>query len=74
MTLIRRDVVIFKDEHVWKLNEQFRVIPGYPRKLRELFPTLPEEIHKIDAAYERPRDGAVILFTGISIYILCIIN
>lgn len=64
LTLIRGNVLVFKGEYVWRLTDQFRIVPGYPQKLRTLFPSLPENVKQIDAAYERQHDGAIILFTG----------
>lgn len=40
-----------------------RLLEGYPVKLQDMFPTLPNHIKKINAAYQRP-DGMIVLFTG----------
>lgn len=64
LALIGGNFYAFKDEYVWKLTEQFQVMPGYPQGLRQLFPQLPANVRRIDAAYQRQSDNAVILFNG----------
>lgn len=48
---------------MWRLRDKFQVLPNYPAPIRQMFPRLPEDIKKVDAAYERP-DGNIVLFTG----------
>lgn len=38
--------------------------PGYPIRLNEIFQDIPSYVRRIDAAYERKSDGAIILFSG----------
>lgn len=64
VALIREEVFIFKGEYVWRLTTDFHIQPGYPVKFRNIFTDLPIKIKRIDAAYERPTDNAIILFSG----------
>ncbi|CAH0555741.1 unnamed protein product [Brassicogethes aeneus] len=59
---LRGEFFIFKGNHIWRLKRMGYVEPGYPVTLRDMFPTLPKYIQKIDAAYQRP-DGMMVLFT-----------
>lgn len=61
--LLRGEIFIFKDEYVWRLNERYRIQPGYPILFREIFTALSPGVKKIDAIYERP-DSAIIIFSG----------
>ncbi|XP_030759308.1 stromelysin-3-like [Sitophilus oryzae] len=60
---LRGELFVFKDEYLWRFRDMRRLEPGYPTKTREMFPELPEDIKKIDAAYQRT-DGSIVLFTG----------
>lgn len=51
---------------MWRFRDRGRLEQGYPISLFEMFPQLPKDIKKVDAAYQRP-DGMIILFTGIII-------
>lgn len=51
---------------MWRLRDKFQILPSYPAPIRQMFPQLPENIEKVDAAYERP-DGNIVLFTGLFI-------
>ncbi|XP_045475029.1 matrix metalloproteinase-17-like isoform X2 [Harmonia axyridis] len=60
---LRGEIFIFKDEYIWRLQDLNRRVSGYPVLMRHMFQYLPENIKKIDAAYQRS-DGNMILFTG----------
>lgn len=58
---LRGELFIFKDEYIWRLKNRRKILPGYPIKLKDMFPEFPEK--KVDAAYER-KDGLIVLFSG----------
>lgn len=64
--MLRGEIFVFKNEYVWRLSEEFQVVPGYPTRFTEIFNDIPSYVRRIDAAYERTSDGAIILFHGIS--------
>lgn len=59
---LRGEIFIFKNEYVWRLNENFW--PCNPNRLNEIFTDIPHYVRYIDAAYERKTDGSIILFHG----------
>ncbi|XP_050305014.1 matrix metalloproteinase-14-like isoform X2 [Anthonomus grandis grandis] len=65
---LRGELFIFKDEYLWRLKSPGQIYEGYPTKIHRMFPELPKEIRKIDAAYQRP-NGDIILFTGKELWI-----
>jgi hypothetical protein len=58
VSMLRGELFIFKDAYVWRLTDKFKI------KVRQIFPSLPEEVHRIDAIYERETDNAIIMFSG----------
>lgn len=66
--MLRQELFIFKDEFVWRLKEKNLIEPNYPISIKQMFPSLPDHIRRIDAAYERP-DGMIILFIGKEVWI-----
>jgi hypothetical protein len=40
------------------------VVSGYPVPIRQMFNILPEHIQRVDAVYERPIDGSILIFVG----------
>ncbi|KAK9890647.1 hypothetical protein WA026_012006 [Henosepilachna vigintioctopunctata] len=58
---LRGEIFVFKNQYIWRYQEQNRLMPGYPVCIKQMFPSLPENTKKIDAAYQRP-DGNMILF------------
>lgn len=70
VALLRGEMFVFKKEYVWRLTEDFQVIPGYPIRFNEIFQDIPNNVRHIDAAYERRIDGAIILFHGITAKLL----
>ncbi|XP_066253429.1 matrix metalloproteinase-24-like [Euwallacea similis] len=65
---LRGELFIFKDEYLWRLRDKGVISSGYPTSIRQMFPNLPKEIKKVDAAYQRP-DGHIVLFTGSKVWI-----
>lgn len=61
---MRGEIFIFKGTFVWRFTEEFELIPGYPTHFRHIFQGIPSHVDKIDAAYQRYTDGAIILFSG----------
>lgn len=64
VSLLRGELFIFKGEYVWRLTNKYRIQSGYPVKFNEIFTRLPSHVTHIDAIYERPTDGAIVLFHG----------
>ncbi|XP_055375270.1 matrix metalloproteinase-2-like [Condylostylus longicornis] len=62
--VFRGNPYIFKGSYVWRLTDNYKIVQGYPLEIHQMFPFLPQSIDKIDAAYERNYDSAIILFTG----------
>lgn len=60
---LRDELFVFRDQYIWRFKDMRRLLEGYPVKLQDMFPTLPNHIKKINAAYQRP-DGMIVLFTG----------
>lgn len=52
---------------MWRFTDDFQLVSGYPIPFSEIFPGIPSYVQKIDAAYERNTDGALILFNGITL-------
>ncbi|KAI4461525.1 matrix metalloproteinase [Holotrichia oblita] len=63
ISMLRQELFIFKNKYVWRLREKNIIEESYPITIKQMFPTLPNYIDRIDAAYERP-DGMIILFAG----------
>lgn len=64
VSLLRGELFIFKGEYVWRLTDKYRIQSGYPVRFNEIFTKLPAHVTHINAIYERPTDGAIILFSG----------
>lgn len=64
VALLRGEIFIFKNEYLWRLTDEYRIASGYPIKINEIFTGIPDEVDRIDAAYERKTDGSIILFHG----------
>lgn len=64
-TSISDHLFIFKNKLVWRLDANLFPVRGYPISISRLFPTEEDEgDSRIDAAYQRQTDGAVVLFSG----------
>ncbi|KAI4461533.1 matrix metalloproteinase [Holotrichia oblita] len=68
ISMLRQELFIFKNKYVWRLREKNIIEESYPITIKQMFPTLPNYIDRIDAAYERP-DGMIILFAGKEVWI-----
>lgn len=65
MAWIRGEIFIFKGKYVWRFSDKKQLVPGYPVHFNQIFLNIPNYVEKIDAAYERKTDGAIIIFYGI---------
>ncbi|XP_018782901.1 PREDICTED: matrix metalloproteinase-14-like [Bactrocera latifrons] len=63
VSVLNGTVHVFKNEYVYKLTPRYTVMNGYPLSIYEMFPFLPADVKRIDAAYER-YDCAGVFFTG----------
>lgn len=54
-------------QYLWRLSRRGSIQNGYPVKFRQLFWQLPENVTKIDAAYQRENDASIVLFSGKSL-------
>lgn len=72
VALLRGEIFVFKNEYVWRLSEDFQIQPGYPIRFNEIFQDIPSYVRRIDAAYERKSDGAIILFHGRKYWVIII--
>uniref|UniRef100_T1J720 Peptidase metallopeptidase domain-containing protein n=1 Tax=Strigamia maritima TaxID=126957 RepID=T1J720_STRMM len=63
VSMIRGELFIFKGKYFWRLDDR-GVQPGYPAEIKRFWYHLPNDIKRIDAVYERPRDKKIIIFIG----------
>lgn len=61
---LRGEIFVFRGKYVWRFSDKNRLLPGYPVHFDQLFLNIPNYVERIDAAYERTTDGAIILFYG----------
>ncbi|XP_059468418.1 matrix metalloproteinase-2-like [Neocloeon triangulifer] len=64
VSLLRGEIVIFKDSNLWRFSDKKIPIPGYPVPFNRLFWQLPDQVVKIDATYERQSDNVIVIFSG----------
>ncbi|XP_055935789.1 matrix metalloproteinase-2-like [Argiope bruennichi] len=64
ISVIRREAFIFKGRHFWRMDMNRTVKAGYPVLIERFWHTLPIDIEKVDAVYERPIDTKIVFFTG----------
>lgn len=64
ISVIRREIFIFKGKHFWRLNLNRTLRTGYPVPIGRFWHALPDDIESIDALYERPIDTKIVFFTG----------
>ncbi|XP_046387285.1 matrix metalloproteinase-17-like [Ischnura elegans] len=62
--LLREELFFFSGECLWRMKDRAFLQRGYPAPIRQLFNHLPEGVNKIDAAYQRLNDSAIIIFSG----------
>lgn len=64
ISVIRREVFVFKGNYFWRLHSNRTLRPGYPVSIDRFWYDLPPNISKIDALYERPSDTKIVFFAG----------
>ncbi|GIY72997.1 matrix metalloproteinase-17 [Caerostris darwini] len=64
ISVIRREVFIFKGKYFWRMDVNRTLKAGYPVPIERFWYALPPEIEKVDALYERPIDTKIVFFTG----------
>lgn len=63
---LRSEIFVFKGKYVWRFSDKNQLVSGYPVPFNQIFLNIPNYVERIDAAYERKTDGAIILFYGIN--------
>ncbi|XP_076434078.1 matrix metalloproteinase-25 [Peromyscus maniculatus bairdii] len=61
---IRGEIFFFKGPWFWRLQPSGQLVSPRPARLHRFWEGLPEHVRVIQAAYARPRDGRIILFSG----------
>lgn len=64
ITSMRGEIFIFKGRYMWRFTDEFQLVTGYPIPFSDMFQGIPSYVQKIDAAYERNTDSAIIVFHG----------
>ncbi|GIY98429.1 matrix metalloproteinase-17 [Caerostris extrusa] len=64
ISVIRREVFIFKGKYFWRMDVNRTLKAGYPVPIERFWHALPPEIENVDALYERPIDTKIVFFTG----------
>ncbi|OXU31482.1 hypothetical protein TSAR_017006 [Trichomalopsis sarcophagae] len=67
ISLIRRELFIFKGKYVWRLNDR-GLVDGFPAEINQLF-KFPMRVDHVDAVYERIEDNRIIFFIGRYFYV-----
>uniref|UniRef100_A0A336L9G6 CSON002198 protein n=1 Tax=Culicoides sonorensis TaxID=179676 RepID=A0A336L9G6_CULSO len=67
ITMIRGEIFIFKNEYLWRVGPEGRVMDGYPHEIRRLWSKLPANLTHVDAVYEN-KDRKIIFFIGKQYY------
>ncbi|XP_075384182.1 matrix metalloproteinase-25 [Tenrec ecaudatus] len=61
---IRGETFFFKGPWFWRLQPTGQLVSPRPAQLHRFWEGLPMQVKVIQAAYARPRDGRIILFSG----------
>lgn len=62
ISVIRREVFIFKDEYLWRIGDS-GLNSNYPVEIIRMWNGLPKNLSRVDAVYERP-DNKIVFFIG----------
>ncbi|XP_045126892.1 matrix metalloproteinase-2-like [Portunus trituberculatus] len=69
ISVIRREIYIFKGKYFWRVDAQGNLLPNYPAKINRFWSKLPKNLTHIDAVYERMTDGKIVFFIGNKYYV-----
>ncbi|KAF4525933.1 hypothetical protein B566_EDAN013169 [Ephemera danica] len=58
-----------KPAMVWRLRNRGNIEKGYPVPIKQMFWKLPNNVTRIDAVYERPNDGSIVIFSGANYWV-----
>ena len=53
---------------MWRYGKRGQLRRGYPAPFKQMFIGLPDNVHKVDAVYERPGDNYILFFIGDFLY------
>merc|ERR550534_3363341 len=54
VSFIRGELYLFKGPWFWRVSEDKRILPNYPKEINKFWYSLPPDLDRIDAIYERP--------------------
>ena len=57
-------IVSFFGQYIWRYSHRGILAPNFPVEVHQMFIHLPKHIDRIDAAYERPYDNALVFISG----------
>lgn len=69
ISVIRREIYIFKGKYFWRLDSAGNLRPNYPAEISRFWAMLPKNITHIDAVYERTHDANIVFFIGDKFYV-----
>nr|XP_045617604.1 matrix metalloproteinase-2-like [Procambarus clarkii] len=69
ISVIRREIYIFKGKYFWRLDGAGNLRPNYPAEISRFWTMLPKNITHIDAVYERTHDANIVFFIGDKFYV-----
>lgn len=69
ISVIRREIYIFKGKYFWRVDASGNLLPNYPAKINRFWSKLPKNLTHIDAVYERIQDGKIVFFIGTKYYV-----
>ncbi|XP_042236595.1 matrix metalloproteinase-25-like isoform X3 [Homarus americanus] len=69
ISVIRREIYIFKGKYFWRLDSAGNLRPNYPAEITRFWSMLPKNITHIDAVYERAHDANIVFFIGDKYYV-----
>lgn len=61
---LKGNILVLKENYIWKFNTKFEIDDDYPKKLSKVFPNLPKRFKKIDAVYQIPDEDELVFFSG----------
>lgn len=64
VSYIRGEMFLFKGPWFWRVGPDKRILPHYPKQINKFWYSLPPDLDRIDAIYERPSDRLIVIFRG----------